>query len=343
MSAIATVAEEKYEEMSATDILKQMKEMMKVLEKKTKTAETRLSKLEAKEEKRAASKPEKDVRPKQFHSSSDWVNFVHAHMIEYGWEGFIHKERCGKGMAEIAMPESESVMVAGADGAPMSVRVFKGVVPYSQPNLSHAMTVSAKYKTEKPELRAEWEASYVPPAAEEAAAKPAVAVAAAAKPAAVAMTLAEKLAMKERAAAEKKAAADAKKAAAAAKKAEKEAEAAAKKALRAASKPAKGPKAAVLRALVPAAAKPALLAVSKPASPVVKPIWVPLPEDAGIAKWVVNGVTYWRNNANFLYECIDGDVGKPVGLYHPEDDSIDTSKEPQYEGDEDEEVEEVAE
>ena len=342
-TAIATVAaEEKYEDMSATDILKQMKEMMKVLEKKTKTAETRLSKLEAKEEKRAASKPEKGVLPKKLDATHSWVNFVHAHMIEHGWEGFIHKERCGKGMAEIAMPESESVLSVGADGAPVSVRVFKGVEPYSQPNLSHAMNVSAKYKTEKPELYAEWQASYVAPAAEEPAATAAVA----AKPAPVAMTLAEKLAMKEKAAAEKKAAADAKKAERAAKKAEKEAEAAAAKAVRAAAKPSKGPKAAVLRALVPAAAKPALLAavskpatpvaaVSKPASPVaVKPIWVPLADDTDVAKWVVNGVTYLRNNSNYLYECIDGDFGEPVGQYHPEDDTIDTSVGPQYEDEE---------
>ena len=356
-TAIATVAAtvsaaaavEKYEDMSATDILKQMKEMMKVLEKKTKTAETRLSKLEAKEEKRAASKPEKGVLPKKLDATHSWVNFVHAHMIEHGWEGFVHKERCGKGMAEIAMPESESVLVVGADGAPMSVRVFKGVEPYSQPNLSHAMTVSAKYKTEKPEVYAEWQASYVAPAAEEAAVAATAAVAVAAKPAPVAMTLAEKLAMKEKAAAEKKAAADAKKAERAAKKAEKEADAAAAKAVRAAAKPSKGPKAAVLHALVPAAAKPALLAavskpatpvaaVSKPASPVaVKPIWVPLADDTAVAKWVVNGVTYLRNNYNYLYECIEGDVCEPVGQYHPEDDTIDTSVKPIYEDEEDEE------
>ena len=345
VAATAAAAEEKYEDMSATDILKQMKEMMKVLEKKTKTAETRLSKLEAKEEKRAASKPEKGVLPKKLDATHSWVNFVHAHMIEHGWEGFIHKERCGKGMAEIAMPESESVLSVGADGAPMSVRVFKGVEPYSQPNLSHAMTVSAKYKTEKPEVYAEWQALYVAPAAEEPAATAAVA----AKPAPVAMTLAEKLAAKKKAAAEKKAAADAKKAERAAKKAEKEAEAAAAKAVRAAAKPSKGPKAAVLRALVPAAAKPALLAavskpallaVSKPASPVaVKPIWVPLADDTDVAEWVVNGVTYLRNNGNFLFECIDGDVGEPVGQYHPEDDTIDTSVKPQYEDEDEEDAE----
>ena len=333
MSAIADT-EVAYEDMSATDILKQMKSMMKALEKKTKSSESKLNKLEEKEEKRASAAPAKGVRPVQLEKNNSWVEYVLDHMIHHGWESFVHKERFGKGMADVAMPESEHVPLPGADG--QMVHVFKAVAPLAQPNLSHAMTVSAKYKSSKPELYTEWLDAWVEANPEEekemvVKEKPVVQR--------VSMTLAEKVAEKAKrdaekadAAAEKKLLAAEKKAKTAAEKEKKKQDAAAAKALLAVNKSAKGgPKAAVLRAAV-SGVKPALKPVAKPVvalkpATVAKPVdnWVPPPVDE-FAPWKFKGLPFLRNALDVIFSVgPKGKLGEYVGIYDPATDAIDTS------------------
>jgi hypothetical protein len=341
-----TPQEVDYEDMSASDLLKQMKDMMKALEKKTKATETKLKKYEEKEEKREKSAPAKGVRPAQLDENNAWVEYVHQHMLANGWKSFTHKERYGKSMAEIEFPESEQVPLPGTEG--VMVNVFKGIEPLAQVNLSHAMSVSAKYKLEKPDLYAEWKTewkmAHPDPTEEEKAASAAAKV----KPVAqrVSMTLAEKMAEKAQKEAEKEAEKARKAEERAQKKAEKEAE---KEKLKAEKEAAKqlaalnksvkgGPKAAVLRAAVPVALpskmmKPALAPSLKPAiKPVVaQPIWVPPTEEGAVVKWTVNGVEYLRNAENFLFQSLpNGEVGDAVGLYNPADGSIDATIKPDF-------------
>jgi hypothetical protein len=172
---------ELYENMSQAEIIAEMKMLMKVLEKKEK-AQTKL--VEKIEEKKVAAAPAKGVRPAQLDKNAKWVQYVHEHILDNGWEGFIHTERNGKGVADIEYPPS--VLMGEA-------YVFKDTDV--QPNLSHAMTLSKLYKVEKPELYAQFEAGYEPVNVE----KPV------AKPVRVSMTLEEKLAQKLEKEQEKKA------------------------------------------------------------------------------------------------------------------------------------------
>lgn len=323
MSAVSESVQN-YEEMSPIDLLKQMKDMMKVLEKKTKSSESKLKKLEEKEEKRASAAPAKGVRPSQLDANHSWVACVHKHMSSNGWEAFTHTERCGKGMADTEYPESEEIE---SDG--VIYHVFRGVVPYAQANLSHAMTVSKKYKAEKPELydawKAEWDAEH--PAEE----KPAKVVKDVAPR--VSMTLAEKLAEKAEKEAAKQAEKDRKaaeraekKAAAEAEKAQKKLDAEEAKALKALNKPVKGgPKAAILRAAVPVA-KPVVKALKPVAKPVVvKPVWI-VPQNGQLHPWTVDGVMYLRAANNYMFhQTADEQIGECAGMYYPDTNTIDTN------------------
>lgn len=346
-SEVTPLEELSYEDLSASELLKQMKDMMKVLEKKTKTNETKLKKYEEKEEKREKSAPAKGVRPAQLDENNAWVEFVHQHMLSNGWASFTHKERYGKSMAEIEFPESEQVPLPGSDG--QMVNVFKGIQPLAQVNLSHAMSVSAKYKITQPELyaewKAEWKALHPDPTEEEKAAL----AASKAKPVVqrVSMTLAEKLAEKAQKEADKAAEKAQKEADKARVKAEKEAEKMrlkaekeAAKQLLAVNKSVKGgPKAAVLRAVVPVAKpalKPAVKPVAKPvAAPVAVrgPVWIP-PIEGGVKEWTVNGVVYLRTAENYLFECANNDIGDAVGQYDPATNTIDTTVKPKYDDEE---------
>jgi len=326
------MSEQSYEEMSSLDLLKEMKDMMKVLEKKVKASESQQKKLEAKEEKRVRAAPPKEVRPSQLEENNAWVEHVHQHMVSEGWAAFTHKERYGKGVAEIEFPESEEIALpGGADGE--TVHVFRGVQPAQQPSLSHAMSVSKVYKEAKPELYNEWKATW--DAEHPAEEKPQVVKAA--KPAVRAMTLAEKLAEKARKEAEKEAEKERKKEEREEKKREKEAkkqrekeEKEEAKRVAALNKSVKGgPKAAVLKAAVPVAKAP--LKMAKPlvtAKPAVaeQAVWVAPENPEDVDEWVVKGVTYLRDGHDYLFERKeDGDAGECVGKYHPEANRIDAS------------------
>lgn len=317
-----------YEEMSSLELVKHMKEMLKVLEKKAKADESKLKKFEAKEEKRERAAPAKGVRPSQLDENNAWVEFVHQHMLGNGWKSFTHKERHGKGIAEIEFPESEEIALPGGEDG-QTVNVFRGVEPAQQPSLSHAMSVSKAYK--ELDVYAEWKAVWDAEHPEEekqqvkAEAKAVVRVS---------MTLAEKMAEKARKEAEKeaeKARKEAeraeKKAAADAKKAQEKADKEAAKQLAALNKSVKGgPKAAVLRAMVPGM-KPVVKAVAKP-------VWV-APEENDVKPWVVKGVTYMRMANDFLFVALPNDeVGQPVGLYDPKTDTIDTTQKPVFDDNE---------
>jgi hypothetical protein len=331
------MSEQQYEEMSSLDLLKEMKDMMKVLEKKVKASESQQKKLEAKEEKRVRAAPTAGVRPSQLEESNAWVEYVHQHMVSEGWAAFTHKERYGKGVAEIEFPESEEIALpGGADGE--TVHVFRGVQPAQQPSLSHAMSVSKVYKEAKPDLYSAWKAAWD---AEHPAEEEKVKAVKAAKPAVRAMTLAEKLAEKAHKEEEKEAEKERKKQEREEKKREKDAEKARLKeekeeAKRVASlnKSVKGgPKAAVLRAAVPVAkaasvlkmAKP-LVSAAKPVAAAKQPVWVPPENLEDVDEWVVKGVTYLRDGHDYLFERKeDGDAGECVGKYHPEANIIDAS------------------
>lgn len=309
-------SELKYDDMTASDLLKEMKKMMVVLEKKTKKTETALSKVEEKKEKSA---PVKGVRPPQLAQNAEWVNFVHEHILAEGWESFIHAERCGKGMADVEYPASELVEVE-VDGESVYIHVFADS-DIERPNLSHAMTLSKRYRSEKPDLYQAFLAQYVAPTPVEDAgsvAKPAVVR--------VSMTLAERQAEKARKEAEKVAERERKKAERERKKAEKEVakqvaaelKAAAKAAAKASKAP---PKAAVKRAIVPAAGVKAVAAVKLVAKPVVaKPVvaWVP-PAKGEVKEWKEpkSGVTYLRDHLDRLFTMdANGDAEDCIGMWN---------------------------
>lgn len=277
-----------YEDMATTDILKEMKKMMVVLEKKTKKAETALSKMEEKKEKSA---PVKGVRPTQLAQNAEWVQFVHEHILAEGWESFIHPERSGKGMVDVEYPGSEVAEVK-MEGETVQIHIFSGS-DNEQPNLSHAMSLSKQYRTTKPELYEEFLSQYVAEVKMpvEGVAKSSVRVT---------MTLAERQAEKARKEAEKEAEKAQKKAEREAererKKAEKEEEKRLKAEAKAAAKKAP-PKAVVVRKIVPVAAK------------VVKRVseWVP-PAKGESKLWTEpkSGVTYLRDHLDRLF-ILDGD------------------------------------
>lgn len=321
---MASVSEQEvevsYEEMSSLELVKHMKDMLKVLEKKAKADESKLKKFEAKEEKRERAAPAKGVRPSQLDENNAWVEFVHQHMLGNGWKSFTHKERHGKGIAEIEFPESEEIVLPGGEDG-QTVMVFRGVEPAQQPSLSHAMSVSKAYK--ELVVYAEWKASWDAEHPEEEKQQVKVEAKAVVR---VSMTLAEKMAEKARKEAEKEAekvrkAAERtqKKAEAEAKKKQEKADKEAAKQLAALNKSVKGgPKAAVLRAMVPMM-KPVLKAVAKP-------VWE-APEDNEVKPWVVKGVTYLRMANDFLFVALPNDaLGPPVGLYDPKTDTIDTTQ-----------------
>ena len=125
---------------------------------------------------------------------------------------------------------------------------------------------------------------------------------------------------------EKKAERERKKAAAEAKKKQEKADKEAAKQLAALNKSVKGgPKAAVLRAMVPVM-KPGVKPVAKLVAAVAKPVWE-APEENDVKPWVVKGVTYLRMANDFLFAALPNDaLGPPVGLYDPKTDTIDTEQ-----------------
>ena len=332
-----------YDNLSQAEIIAQMKALMKVLEKKEKASSKQLEKVE---QKKTAAAPKKGVRPVQLDKNAAWVDYVHAHIMSKGWDEFTHAERMGKGMADVAYPKSVLTPVIGADGKPeldddgevVQAFVFEGSVSAAMPNgeqpsLSHAMTLSKLYRASKPELYAEFEAEYVPPAD---AAAPAPVAAAAPAPARVSMTLAEKAAEKARKEAEKAAEKAAKEAAKAAEKAAKEAaKAEAKrikeleKAAKAAAKVPKGAAKAVIRAPVPViAAKPVIATVTPRIKPVIakpivaKPVWVP-PVKGDMKRHVINGIAYYVDHLNRVFPPDANDMPDDcTGVYIPATNTI---------------------
>lgn len=309
------LSELKYDDMAASDILKEMKKMMAVLEKKTKKTETALTKVE---EKKVKSAPVKGVRPAQFDQNAEWVNFVLAHILAEGWESFIHAERCGKVMADVEYPASELAEVE-MDGETIQIHIFAGS-DNEQPNLSHAMTLSKLYRSEKADLYEAFLSQYVAPTPVEGAGrvvKPAVQR--------VSMTLEERRAEQARKEAEKEAEKERKKAEREAererKKAEKEEEKRFAKEMREAAKAVKAPpKAAVKRALVPVAGVKSVLAAKTIAKPVAKPVaaWVQ-PEKGQSNEWTEpkSSVTYLRDHLDRLFTMdAQGEAHECVGWWN---------------------------
>lgn len=326
---------EMYKETPTKALYKHLKAIARVLEMRANAAEKKLSKLEEKEEKRSVAAPAKGVRPPQLQANTDWVNFVHQHALANGWPTFKHLERCGQGMAEVDYPESEIVDVPGVG----PTHVFRGIVPHVQPNLSHAMSLSRKYKTDLPQLHQLWLSTYEPSA-------PIPGSVPAAKPARVVMTLAEKLAAKQAEKEEKEAEKQRKKKEREAKKAEKEAEKEAEKQRKLIEKAAKAaPSVGILRAAIPAlmpaapaapvvAAAPAVSAIRPPriARPVVAPVpdvepmkWN-IPDDNECHEWTWNGTTYIVNSEGHAWLLgADRYAGAWVGQVLPKENRIDYS------------------
>lgn len=343
-----------YESLSQAEIIQQVKALMKVLEKKEKASSKVLVKVE---EKKEAAAPPKGVRPVQLDKNAKWVEYVHQNMLNEGWSSFIHAERSGKGMADVEYPESELIPILDANGVATLneegkisyQNVFAGSATESkpngiQPNLSHAMTMSKIYRVSQPDLYAEFESEYEPPAPAEGAASVAKS-SAVAKPR-VAMTLEEKMAaavekerLKHEEKEQKRLEREAVKAAAAKAKADlKLAAAAAKEALKASKVP-KGAVKAVARAPVPvtvprpklspaaspAAAAPAAVAAKPVAASVTprlkplaaKPVWTP-PAEGQLKRVKVNEIMYYADHLNRVFAPDENDLpGDCVGVYLP--------------------------
>ena len=311
-----STTELKYDDMSASDLCDEVAKMLKVLKKKTKQAESSLSKLEAKKEKAA---PVKGVRPNQLAQNGEWVAFVHAHILTNGWESFIHAERYGKGMADVEYPASELAEVE-MDGETIQIHIFPGS-DNEQPNLSHAMTLSKLYRTSKPDLYQEFLDQYVPPTPVEDAGR-------VVKPAAprVTMTLEERKAEKARLeakhkedVAQRKKAREEKRAAEKAKK--EEADRIAKAARDAAKGKTAPPKAAVnKRAPIPAASAKSILSSKSVPKPVVKPVaeWVP-PKKGEFKEWKEpkSKTIYARDHLDRLFTMdANGDAEELAGWWN---------------------------
>lgn len=332
---------------------------MKVLEKKEKVTSKTLVKVE---EKKEAAAPVKGVRPVQLDKNAKWVEYVHQNMLCQGWSSFIHAERSGKGMADVEYPESELIPIVDENGVAMIdedgeeqlQNVFKDSATASvpngiQPNLSHAMTLSKIYRVSKPELYAEFESEYEPPAPAEGASSSTSK--AAAKPR-VSMTLEEKMAAavekerlkheeKERKRIEREAEKERKRIE---REAVKEAARLAKEALKVPKVP-KGAVKAVARAPVPVTvARPKLspaaspvVAVAKPvaakpvvAKPVVaKPVWTPPPKGE-LKRVKINEIMYYADHLNRVFPPDAEDLPDDcVGVYVPETQSIDDENIPE--------------
>jgi hypothetical protein len=91
---------------------------------------------------------------KQEPSPAEWVAFVHAHILEHGWESFIHAERFGGITVDVVFPPSTLVPLHNENGHIMG-HVFEGADD-EQPTLCHAFSISKVYRTEKPELYQEF-------------------------------------------------------------------------------------------------------------------------------------------------------------------------------------------
>ena len=297
--AAVSESDVKYDDMACSDLLREVKKIVSVLEKKTKKMETTVAKVE---EKKAKSAP-KGVVPRQLEHNLAWVEFVWDHVLANGWESFHHSERLGSQMVDLICDGSE-IQEAEIDGKRAGIHAFVDS-DNLQPTRAHAMSLSKLYRTSRPDLYEKFlEVNPVP----EAQAKPAAA--AVVRPS---MTMAEVKAAREEAKAKK----DAEKAAAKAKKAE---EKAAKDAAKAAKVPkaAKVVKAVVVRKIVPA--KGAGLSpkvVSKVVKAKAVDDWV-APADGESRKWKVPGLglVYWRDNKDRLFLVEDDDsAGDCIGWW----------------------------
>ena len=324
-----------YEDMSTTDLITQMKKMMTVLDKKSKKIEASAAKLEEKKTKAA---PAKGVQPAHLAQNTAWVKYVHGYIYANGWGTFIHMERHGAGMAEVEYPPSELVVhldtdgkeSVGDDGEVVMIHVFEGSGK-EQPNLSHAMSLSKLYKVDKPELYEAFLAEYQPGDAPVKPAKVAKEC--------VSMTLAERRQLKAEADAAKELEKETNRLERVAARQKKAAAAEAEKALKAK----KVPKAAVVRAVVPAARPASAAAVPKAASAVPKTVAAPktaatpataekpkmvfeIPEDTLVHEWTWEGVTYLVNSDHCVWEKgSDDEPGNWVGMVDLEKNIIDTT------------------
>lgn len=334
--------------MKPTELVAFMNSAFSVLAKQAKAME----KVETQAEKKKSARKNPN-QGKQLRKPRAWVNYVHKHAVENGWESFIKVEKDGE---EIVMPGSME-----HNGS----HVFVDSITEKKPDgqkliLKDAMSLSKVYRTSKPELYAEFEAQYEESDSEvvaETAENPKAVVrkTAAEKEAEKAAKLAEKEAEKESKKAEKekeKAAKLAEKEAEkAAKLAEKEAEKAAKLAEKEAKKSPKSspksspkaaaaiPKAAVAAKAVPVASKAvaatAAASTDKPKKSADE--WV-APPAGKCAPFTFKGKKYIRSSEDEMWtQGADGGAGDWVGVFDPKTNKIDTSVADPYADEEDEE------
>lgn len=318
MAAISD-SDVKYEDMLSSDLVKELKKIVSVLEKKTKKMETTVAKVE---EKKAKAAPAKGVVPPHLEHNLAWVEFVWEHVLANGWEEFTHSERLGAQMVVTTYSCSE-IQEAKIDGETIMLHAFVDS-NHLQPSRAQAMTLSKLYRTTRTDLYEQFlEENPVPEA--QAKAKPVAAPRLSMTMAEVKAAREEAKAVKEAEKAEKKAQKEAEKAAA---KAQKEAE----KEAKAMAKLPKIPKAAIIRKIIPvkaAGAEPKVIS-----KPLVKPamdVWV-APKEGTSNKWMVptTGTMYWRDHKDRLYlvqddsdeigECIGVWTGKMIDDDIPEDE-----------------------
>jgi len=297
-----------------TELVTVMNSALSLMGKKAKAME----KTEKKDE-----KPKDPNRGKQLKKPRAWVNYVHKYATENGWEPFLVKNA----KEEIEMPGSVEHN---------GIHVFANSITEKLPEgkkliLKDAMSLSRSYKTDKPELYAEFEAQYkeeesveAPKAPKEKSAAP------------VRKTLAEKQAESE-----------AKKATKAPKtpKEPKEPKAPKEKKTSPKSSPkteAKVPKAAVAAKEIPVATKaaepatsmdtPKLKGKKAPAASVDE--WV-APPAGKCAPFTFKGKKYIRSSDDEMWtQGADGGAGEWVGMFDPKTGKIDTSVTDPYADDE---------
>ena len=349
--------------MRASEMMKIVRAVTAQLDKKIKSEEKHSEKLS---QKAAKGNPRKGFRPPQLRKNVAWVEFVLRDALKNGWPSFTVPD----GDDEIQMPKS-----VFHDGAHIYENSIAADTPDGRQIIrKEAMSLSKMYKTANHDLVAAFELEYAQlpvPEEEKKSSEPEEP-----KPKRV-MSLAEKEAERARVKAEKADKLKAEKAAAKAEKdrlkAEKKAQSDAIKAkAKAAADAAKAavsiPKKAVKKSTAPVKADgvsiqlsssssssssstksvtplPTVAAMPKltlpkraatPAAAVVVAEWK-CPNDGGVYPWPFKGRNYLRNYDNEVWLANGGSLGKWVGVFKPETNSIDTSvPEPEFDSDDDE-------
>lgn len=287
------------------------------------------------------------VRPPQLSKSTNWTDYVEAFARENGWEPFTMQEKKkNKLTGEVV---TEVVEMTCSEMGPNGVHVFVGMrLKNGDPktfNKKEAMSLAKKLKEEDAPLYQQYltESKAEAPAAKAVSKRVTksaeqIEEERVAKLEAEAEAKAEKKRVADEAKAEKKRLAEEKKAE------EKAAKAAAAKPVvpktltvmvkrpvtpppaAAAAAVAAAPAAAVAAAPAPAkkSAKPAAVVVksAKPAKAAkAAPVWVAPKDDGVCSPWLINGIEYWRDKKNGLF---DGEQ-EWAGLYIEAEDRIDAT------------------